>query len=225
VDPASPGWAVERALQRPAEVHERPWPDPLRRTVWVCEPTEPALVLGSGQADDVVDASACERAGVAVVRRRSGGGAVLGEPGRVLWLDVFLPADDALWDGDVGRAFLWLGEVWAAALRDLGVDAIVHRGGLESTAWSPLVCFGGVGTGEVLAPSGAKLVGISQRRTRAGARFQCQALGAWAPEDLLALLDLSPEERAAATVDLAQRAAPVGVDLDALHTGVLAHLP
>ena len=43
---------------------------------------------------------------------------------------------------------------------------------MACTGWCPLVCFAGVGPGEVLA-GGRKLVGISQRRTRAGARFQC----------------------------------------------------
>jgi lipoate-protein ligase A len=217
-------WAVERCRETPATFHVRPWPDPMARTVWVCEPTEPALVLGSAQPDAVVDRAACDRAGVVVVRRRSGGGAVLVEPGRLLWLDVLLPAGDPLWDHDVGRAFLWLGDVWAQALRGVGVEAAVHRGGLERAPWSSLVCFGGLGTGEVTI-GGAKVVGISQRRAREGARFQCSALGAWAPEDLLALLELDPADRQAAAADLGPRAAPAGVPLDALLDAFLAALP
>jgi lipoate-protein ligase A len=196
----------------------------MARTVWVCEPTGPAVVLGSAQPDAVADRAACERAGVAIVRRRSGGGAVLVEPGRLLWLDVLLPAGDPLWDRDVGRAFLWLGQVWAEALRGLGVDAAVHGGGLERAPWSSLVCFGAVGTGEVTV-GGAKVVGISQRRAREGARFQCSALGAWAPEDLLALLELDSPARRAAAADLTPRAQGVGVPLDALLDAVLAALP
>ena len=38
--------------------------------------------------------------------------------------------------------------------------------------WSELVCFAGIAPGEVLL-DGVKLVGLSQRRTRRGARFQC----------------------------------------------------
>jgi lipoate-protein ligase A len=173
----------------------------------------------------VVDTAACERAGVAVVRRRSGGGAVLVVPGDLLWVDVVIPAGDPLWEADVGRAFLWLGEAWAAALAELGVPGSVHRGGLEATAWSSLVCFGGVGPGEVLFTSGAKLVGLSQRRTRDGARFQCAALGRWDPAALLALLALAPDDRARAEADLAGAAAGVGTDLEALLEALLAHLP
>jgi len=219
-------WTVERHREAPGAFHTRPLPDPLQRAVWVCEPTEPALVLGSGQRDDVVDRAACQAAGTAVVRRRSGGGAVLVEPGRLLWVDVLLPAGDPLWTDDVARAFLWLGETWRAALADLGVDAAVHEGGLCTTTWSRLVCFGGLGTGEVVAPTGAKLVGLSQRRTRAGARFQCAALGTWAPGDLLALLALDPADRARAAADLDPAAAGVGEDrLGPLLDALLVHLP
>jgi lipoate-protein ligase A len=65
----------------------------------------------------------------------------------------------------------WLGEVWAAALADLGIRGDVHRGPVRHTRWSSMVCFAGVGAGEV-TQDGAKLVGISQRRTRVGARLQ-----------------------------------------------------
>ena len=111
--------------------------------------TRPALVLGSTQPDAVVDHEAAAARGVDVVRRRSGGGAVLVEPGGVVWVDVVIPPDDALWDEDVGRAAHWVGDAWAAALASAGVDgAAVHRGGLVTTAWSRLVCFAGVGAGE-----------------------------------------------------------------------------
>ena len=49
--------------------------------------------------------------------------------------------------------------------------------------WSHAICFAGVGPGEVLI-DGAKVVGISQRRTRAGARFQCAVLRTWDPAEL-----------------------------------------
>jgi lipoate-protein ligase A len=66
-----------------------------------------------------------------------------------------------------------IGEGWVEALRGV-VDGelTVHRGPQVRTAWSELVCFAGLAPGEVLV-DGVKLVGISQRRTRRGARFQC----------------------------------------------------
>ena len=209
-------WPVERSRASAADFHAREVPDPAERAVWVCDTTEPALVLGSAQHDDGVDRGA----GVDVVRRRSGGGAVLVVPGEVLWVDLVVPAGDPLWEDDVGRAFLWVGEAWGAALAELGVAAQVHRGGLARAAWSFAVCFAGLGPGEVTV-DGRKVVGISQRRTRAAARFQCAALGAWDPSAIVPLLGLPPS----AADDLADVAAPVGVDLDALLDALLRHLP
>ena len=163
-------------------------------------------------------------AGVDVVRRRSGGGAVLVVPGDLLWVDVVVPAGDPLWEADVGRAFHWLGEVWAGALAELGVDGVVHRGGLVASRWSGRVCFAGLGPGEVTVAGGAKLVGIAQRRTREAARFQCAALGRWDPAALVELLALAPEERTDATAELAAVATGVGVGLDQLLDAFLAGL-
>jgi lipoate-protein ligase A len=189
-------------------------PAPLQRTVWVLTVEHPALVLGSTQADAVADAAACAAAGVAVVRRHSGGGAVLLRPGD-LWVDVLLPRGDPLWADDVGVATHWLGDVWAAAI---GPPASVHRGPMLRTAWSDVVCFAGLGPGEVTdGPGGPKLVGISQRRTRAGARMQAVALREWDAVGIVSLLHTPPE----AAVALAAAARGVELSADAL----LAHLP
>ena len=213
-------WAVERVSSSAAAFHARELPDPVERAVWVCDATGPALVLGSAQSDESVDRAACEAAGVDVVRRRSGGGAVLVVPGEVLWVDVVLPAGDPLWQDDVGRAFHWLGDVWAAALHDVGVDAAVHRGGLLRTPWSHQVCFAGLGPGEVTV-AGRKVVGISQRRTRRAARFQCAALARWDPAAIAPLLGLPPT----ATGDLLDAAAGVDGDLGGLCDAFVRRLP
>jgi lipoate-protein ligase A len=219
-------WTVERHREAPADFHARELPSGMGRAVWVCEPTGPALVVGSSQPLDTVDRVACAEAGVDVVRRRSGGGAVLVEPGALLWVDVLLPVGDPLWDEDVGRAFAWLGEAWARAVDALGIAGEVHRGALRRSRWSDRVCFAGLGPGEVVAAgSSTKLVGLSQRRTRAGARFQCAVLAAWEPAALLGLLALEPEERDAALVELGPVAAGVGGALEPLLGELLAALP
>ncbi len=179
---------VERLAGTAAEFHGRALPAPPARRVWVHQVRAPALVLGSTQDPGIVDAAAAAAAGVEVVRRRSGGGAVLVEPGGVVWVDVVVPTDDPLWDDDVGRAFTWVGETWAAALATVGVGGARCTGvRLVTTPWSSLVCFGGMGPGEVTV-GGAKVVGLAQRRTREGAWFQGAALLRWAPGDLLGLL-------------------------------------
>jgi lipoate-protein ligase A len=175
----------------------------MARAVRVLEPTAPALVLGSAQADPP------QPADLAVVRRRSGGGAVLVRPGEVVWVDVDLPVGDERWEDDVGRSFLWLGRAWAGALADLGHRTAVHEGGYEPGRWGKRVCFAGRGPGEVFL-DGAKVVGMAQRRTRAGARFQCALLRRWDPEALVDLL-VAAEERAAARRDLAAAARGLAV--------------
>lgn len=182
---------LERLVTSPGRFHALDLlaaPAPL---VVECAATAAALVLGSGQPPGVADVEACARAGVEVVRRRSGGGAVLVEPGAMTWFDVVVPAGDprfAAVSGDVTASMVWLGGHVAAALAGLGVDgATVYEGRLQATTWSRQVCFAGLGPGEV-SVGGAKLVGVSQRRRRAGARFQCMVHTAWRPAALVALL-------------------------------------
>lgn len=207
-------WSLERRGSTPAELHALDVPVSAARAVWVADPTAAALVLGSTQPEGIVRPDV----DLEVVRRRSGGGAVLVVPGELLWVDVVVPAGDPLWDADVGRAAHWLGDVWAAALGELGVAGHVHRGALVRTPWSDAVCFAGLGPGEVTV-DGRKVVGISQRRTRHAARFQCAALGRWDPAALAALLvDVDPDA-------IAEAAGPVGVPLDDLLAAFLQHLP
>ncbi|MCU1368764.1 MAG: hypothetical protein JWN39_4403 [Ilumatobacteraceae bacterium] len=175
-------WDVEIHRGAAAQFHSRDMPSVIEPAVWWFEVRAPALVLGSAQPASHVDDAECAARGIEVVRRRSGGGAVLLEPGDALWADVLLPAADPRWTGDVSRSAWWLGEVWQSALGAIGEDGLtVHRGPMVRTEWSDHVCFAGVGGGEVMR-GGAKVVGISQRRTRAGVRFQCALYRHWRPE-------------------------------------------
>lgn len=168
---------------------------PGSRLVVVHHPEAAAVVLGSTQDAALVDREACSVAGVEVARRRSGGGAVLVEAASLIWVDLFVPEGDPLWRRDVGQAAWWVGEAWAAALDAAGWGrAEVWRGPLRSSAWSPMVCFAGLGAGEVTIGD-RKVVGIAQRRVRAGALFQTACLLTWQPERLVALFKLTDEER------------------------------
>lgn len=141
--------------------------------VWWCRPDRDAVVLGSRQAPDLLDATACDAAGLAITRRRSGGGLVVIRRDHLVWIDLVLP--DGVAPDDVRGAMVWAGGLWRSALIDVaGADPDrlrVHDGGMVDSAWSSVVCFAGLGPGEVLY-DGAKLVGLSQRRTRSGARVQ-----------------------------------------------------
>ncbi len=146
--------------------------------VWLCDATDAALVLGSRQSTDLVDRASLAAAGLGIVRRRSGGGAVIVRPDVAAWVDVVLPHGIA--PDDIRGSMVWIGERWMAAIAPLlaegsgGRELDVHRGGMVTTAWSDLMCFAGLGPGEVLL-DGRKLVGLSQRRTRLGVRIQGMA--------------------------------------------------
>lgn len=206
-------WAVERRHASAAEHVAASFP--ARRLVRILELARPALVLGSGQPATDVDDVAAETADVEVARRRSGGGAVLVVPGEALWLDVVVPADDPLWSDDVRRSFHWLGGAFTAALGKLGVRASWHDGPMLHSRWSKLVCFAGIGPGEVLV-AGHKVVGFSSRRVRSAALFQCLALLRQDPARLTGLLtgDIP-------VADLDGAAGLGGVDLAALESVVL----
>ena len=93
-----------------------------------------------------------------------------------------------------------MGMVIALAACGVGA-ATVHHGPLMRSEWSGLLCFAGLGPGEVTV-GGRKVVGMSQRRTRAAARFQCVVLAEWDPASLVDLL---------APASLPRSAVPVGV--------------
>ena len=160
---------------------------PAERSVWNVDITSPAIVLGSRQTETELDLVACAKENVEIVRRRSGGGMVFLSPGKQVWLDVVIPKNDRLWIDDVGRASWWLGDVWLGVIKSLAptvaLTAHVHQQNLATGEYGDLVCFSGVGPGEVVMPDTAgrpaKIVGISQRRTQEAARFQCTMYLEW----------------------------------------------
>jgi len=179
-------WQIHNVEHSASEMHARDLP--AERGIWNVKISRSALVLGSSQTEDVVNLEACAKANVDVVRRRSGGGAVYLAIGEHLWVDVVVPRGDPLWNDDVVASSQWIGDAWSRVLTTFGNSLVsVHRGRAEPSTWSKLVCFAGLGPGEVLI-NGNKVVGISQRRTNKAARFQCFVHRRWTPEIFLSLL-------------------------------------
>lgn len=177
-------WHVEHWRGTAADFHG--FVPPSRRTMWVVELTGPAVVLGSTQAAESVDADVAAAMGVSVTRRHSGGGAVWLHPERSVWLDFTIPRGDPVWEDDVPSSMGWLGDVFRDALRGVQLAEVVDTP-YDATPLARAVCFGGLAPGEVVT-SGAKTVGISQRRTREGARFQCVAYTRWDVEEWVDVL-------------------------------------
>jgi len=233
-----------------SDVNSPDRPQQLSRGLWFMEPTTPSVVLGSAQQfSPLPRAGQARRAqggsgdhpdgpglvgaapettgstGLEIVVRRSGGGAVMLQPGVSLWVDVVLPRQDLLWNDDVSQSAHWLGQAWVEALGTLGIEAAVHHGPADRDPMARAACFAGLGPGEVIS-DGRKVVGISQRRTRAGARFQCVAYTSAPPvEAMVELLGHADGIDGLAEV-LARRTGVVAVDpdvlADALHHAIIA---
>ena len=118
------------------------------------------------------------RTGCGCMRRGSGGGAVLCDPG-LLEVDVALPAGHALLVDDVTESYRFLGPAWIEAL-----SVARHRGPARDGRRGPgaarraaggraVACYAGLSPYEVVDAHGAKLVGLCQRRRRGAALFQC----------------------------------------------------
>jgi lipoate-protein ligase A len=172
------------------EFHQRSFPGRNDCVISLFTPVQPAIILGSTQDRTLINEQACLVNGVEIVKRRSGGGIVFLAQDSTIWIDVEIPREHSLWLNDVGESSLWLGEVFKKELAELAhINLELHRGSMIKTTWSSLICFAGRGPGEVFTQDGRKVVGISQRRTRDWARFQCVISLQWKPELLLNLLN------------------------------------
>ncbi len=124
--------------------------------------TPPCLSLGYFQPIDVVDLDACRALGVEVVRRPTGGRAILHD--RELTYSVALPASVLGHDGGVLPSYHRLSLALQDGLRRLGVPATLAP---ESAASIPTVhgpvCFDRPSAHEILL-HGRKLVGSAQVR-------------------------------------------------------------
>ena len=166
---------------------------------------QPALIRGVFQPESDLNAPACAARGIPIIRRRSGGTAVLVGP-PFLSCDIALPPGHLLAPPDVTTAYRWLGETWLQALSGLGVAgarlvtveevrANPYRPPRDLPPGAPLpdealvrrACFGSLSSYE-LAVGGRKLVGLSQVRRRAGVLFQVGVPLRWEADLLAALL-------------------------------------
>ena len=152
----------------------------LVRALWWCTVQTPAIILGSTQQEGDIDVAVADELGLEVVRRRSGGGAVFVHPTESVWIDITIPKDDPLFVDDVSASMLWLGDVFVEALQPW-LNAQTFRGTFHAGTDGRSVCFASSSPGEVFVGN-EKLVGISQRRGREGARLQCVLYRSWQPE-------------------------------------------
>jgi len=147
-----------------------------------------AVVFGLGlrsRLASIVDIERCRAAGVEVLERRAGGGALLLDE-HMLCGAICVPIEQVA--RDVTESYRWLGDHLASRLRALGIDA--RRVDIEEARADTLAlrtrsddvarlllgtCYGSLSPHEV-AIAGAKVVGLAQVRRRRAALFQVGVL-------------------------------------------------
>jgi len=146
--------AVDEAILRSvASGHS---PATLRLYGW-----QPAcLSLGRGQWAEDVDWDACLAAGVACVRRPTGGRAIL--HGNDLTYSICLPLSDPRASGDIAASYRRLSEGLAEGVRLLGVA--VERAAAGTDAAAPSAACFDASAGHEIAFQGRKLLGSAQYR-------------------------------------------------------------
>ena len=188
------------------------------RGLWWCNVDTPALIVGSSQDVSAVDAVCAAEKGIDVVRRRSGGGIVFVHPSDSVWIDITIPRDDSLWVDDVAASMLWLGSVFVHALSPwLETSVYTHK--FSAGDFGRDICFVSHSPGEVFAGD-AKVVGISQRRTRDGARFQCVLYRQWNPHEWTSCVHAHDAARAANDVAVATVGATAHDIVTAVHNAL-----
>jgi len=124
----------------------------------------PCLSLGYAQPFTDVDNSRLEAHGWEVVRRVTGGRAILHTD--ELTYSVAGPADEPKLAGTVLESYNRLAVALQAAIRDLGLPVEMKKGKAESGSASNPVCFEVPSTYEITV-NGKKLIGSAQARRKA----------------------------------------------------------
>jgi len=123
----------------------------------------PCLSLGRNQSSTDADLVACRTAGVDLVRRPTGGRAILHTD--ELTYSVTLLARDPRAAGGVVESYRRLSEGLLAGLRRLGVEAVQARGQRRPASDLTAICFETPSDYEITV-RGRKLIGSAQWRTR-----------------------------------------------------------
>lgn len=151
--------AVDEAIL--SAVVEGASPPTLRLYAW----SPPCLSLGRNQPLADADLAACCAGGVDVVRRPSGGRAILHTD--ELTYSAALRQDDPRAEGGIVQSYRRLSEGLLVGLQDLSVAAVQAVGRRAATQGPTAVCFEAPSDYEITV-QGRKLVGSAQWRGRGG---------------------------------------------------------
>ena len=155
--------ALDEALLRSRL--DKTGPPTIRFFAW--EP--PTISLGYGQPiDESIDLDEAARMGIGLVRRPTGGSAILHEgPDLELTYSVVGAAGDFSGADDLLATYRWIGAALAAGLTTLGAPVEMVPVRPSDPTAMPAFCFARTGSYE-LEVGGRKLVGSAQRRQGSG---------------------------------------------------------
>ena len=181
-------------------VHEAGAAPPTLRVYGWCQPT---LSLGYAQdARQEVNLAACQAQGVAVVRRPTGGRAVLHD--QEMTYSVVMPILLADGPSPITEHYRRIGLALAAALQGLGVPVRLARPHVRTAparALASPACFAALSRYE-LSAAGKKIVGSAQKRAQR-ALLQHGSIPLWMDRQRLFQCLQVPSERRAALVQAA----------------------
>jgi len=139
----------------------------------------PAIILGASQRPDEQQLARAVSQGVELVRRKSGGGAVMAGA-EMLSVSVFVPSDHPISKGSTVKAYHWMGELWQKVFASYGLysrlpsaDEIVQSNQRAKSLATDWACYAAVAHGELLDQQGRKLLGVAQIRSRYGCVLTC----------------------------------------------------
>jgi lipoate-protein ligase A len=165
------------------------------------------MLLGAGQPSSSVDQTACDRFGIPLLRRMSGGTAVLHDENTIS-LQLTLPAEHPLVSDDIHRNFRWFSEFLITALERLGIAASwtpLERArteqappGLEGACYSTLAPY-------EIEVNGHKLIGHGQMRRVRATALQAMVYRVFDPHRTVQLLPLDAAADIDRAGDLAER--------------------
>ena len=149
--------AVDAALLRDCE--QGRIPPTVRLYGW----SEPAITIGYSQrAEEELDLERCQELGIAVVRRPTGGRALLHH--RELTYAVVAPVSLAPFDRGLKATFSAISEALLVGLQGLGIQGDINMSKQRPELARSPACFASLNHCEITV-DGAKLVGSAQKRT------------------------------------------------------------
>ena len=161
IDPPQPGslnMAVDQDILNAVEAGESG--PVLRFYRW----QEPTISLGYFQKDSEVDSLDPELKALPVVRRITGGGAILHD--KELTYSLILPLERALVGGNVNDLYSLVHDIMIKLLNTAGIPAL-YRGFTDpgNSQRGPFFCFARNHSLDIVTPAG-KLLGSAQRRLK-----------------------------------------------------------